>query len=171
MKYFKLLPLLLLFIATSCVSVRVSSDYDKEANFKEYKTFAFYKKGIDKSKISDLDKKRILRAIESELTAKGMTKSSNPDVLVSIFAKSEKRVDVYNNNYWYPSYYGPYWNNYSKYTEGTLLIDLIDNKGKTLLWQGVGKGVLSTSKKVEKREARIKEFVAEIMKVYPPESK
>ena len=59
MKYFKLLPLLLLFIATSCVSVRVSSDYDKEANFKEYKTFAFYKKGIDKVEISDLDKRRI----------------------------------------------------------------------------------------------------------------
>ncbi len=172
MKKFRLLTIItlaFLFLA-SCASVNVSSDYDSKTDFSKYKTFAFYKKGIDKSKISDIDKKRILRAIESELIAKGMTKSSNPDVLVSIFAKSKKRVNVYNNNHWYPHYYGSYYwhNNYSKYTEGTLLIDLIDKDGKELLWQGVGKGALSTSKKVDKKEARIKEFVAEIMKVYPP---
>lgn len=171
MKTFRLLgivTLIFLFLA-SCASVNVSSDYDTKTDFGKYKTFAFYKKGIDKSKISDIDKKRILRAIESELIAKGMTKSSNPDMLVSIFAKSQKHVNVYNNNYWYPHYYGSYWhNNYSRYVEGTLLIDLIDSKGKTLLWQGVGKGALSASKKVDKKEARINEFVAEIMNVYPP---
>ncbi len=167
-KNLTLISLITLFL-TSCVSVRVTSDYDSQTDFSQYKTFAFYKKGIDKSKISDLDKKRILRAIESELIAKGMTKSNKPDVLVSIFAKSQKHVNVYNNNNWYPHYYGAYWqNNYSNYVEGTLLIDLIDSKGKTLLWQGVGKGALSASKKVEKKEARINEFVAEIMAVYPP---
>ena len=172
MKTFKFLTIItLILFLTSCASVNVSSDYDSKTDFTKYKTFAFYKKGIDKSKISDIDKKRILRAIETELLAKGMTKSQNPDVLVSIFAKSQKHVNIYNNNnYWYPHYYGRYnWhNNYSKYVEGTLLIDLIDSSGKSLIWQGVGKGVLSTSKKVEKKEARINEFVAEIMKVYPP---
>lgn len=170
MKIQKIIPALIviLLIFSSCISVRVTSDYDSKTNFSEYKTFAFYKKGIDKSKISNLDKRRILRAIESELIAKGMTKSKNPDILVSIFAKSQKRVDVY-NNHWYPHYYNSYYhNNYSKYTEGTLLIDLIDKNGKKILWQGVGKGVLNTSGKVEKKEARINEFVAEIMKVYPP---
>jgi hypothetical protein len=159
--------ILTLFIFSSCVSVRVSSDYDSKTDFTKYKTFAFYKKGIDKSKISDLDKKRILRAIESELIAKGMTKSSNPDLLVSIFAKSQKHVNLYNNS-WYPNYYTGWNNNYSRYTEGTLLIDLIDKSGKKLLWQGVGKGFLNTSGKVDKKEARINEFVAEVMKVYPP---
>ena len=75
-------------VATSCSSVRVASDYDKNANFSQFKTFAFYKTGIDKAEISDLDKRRILRAIESELLAKGYTKSENPDMLVSIFTKS-----------------------------------------------------------------------------------
>ncbi len=36
-------------------------------------------KGIDRVEISDLDKKRILRAIERELKAKGMVPSDNPD--------------------------------------------------------------------------------------------
>ena len=65
MKVLKLVPLLLLFVFTSCATVRVASDYDKEANFNSYNSFAFYKPGIDKAKISDLDKKRILRAIET----------------------------------------------------------------------------------------------------------
>ena len=59
MKISKLLSLLTLFVLVSCASVRVSSDYDTEKDFNNYKTFAFYKTGIDKVEISDLDKKRM----------------------------------------------------------------------------------------------------------------
>jgi hypothetical protein len=45
-----------------------------------------------------LDKKRVLRAIESELLAKGFMKSENPDMLVSFFTKSRERVNVNQNN-------------------------------------------------------------------------
>lgn len=181
MKLLKIIPLLLLFVASSCVSVRVSSDYDKDVNFNEYKTFAFYKKGIDKVDISDLDKRRILRAIEADLLAKGFTKSEKPDLLVNIFTKSREKINVYNNHYygWYPWYYGgfgPYgygfgpgaFNNVSKSTEGTLFIDLIDANKKELAWQGMGTGALTTSGDIAKKEARIKEFVNEIMAEYPP---
>ena len=101
MKKFKLLalPVLALIVLSSCTSVRVLSDYDKEVNFSSYKSYAFYKTGIDKAQISDLDKKRILRAIESEMAAKGFVKSENPDVLVSIFTKEREQVDVYSNNF------------------------------------------------------------------------
>ena len=67
-KLSKMMALLaLLIVVTSCSSVRVSSDYDRKANFETLKTFAFFKTGIDKAEISDLDKRRILRAIEAEL--------------------------------------------------------------------------------------------------------
>ena len=88
MKALKLLPLALIFFIASCSSIRVTTDYDTTADFSKYKTFAFYKKGIDKAEISDLDKRRILKAIESEMLAKGFTKSDEPDLLVNIFAKS-----------------------------------------------------------------------------------
>jgi len=179
MKILKLLPLVLLFVATSCVSVRVSSDYDKETDFKAYKTFAFYKKGIDKVEISDLDKRRILRAIEADLLAKGFTKSDKPDVLVNIFTKSREKINVYNNHYsgWYPWYYGGFgyhgfghgaYNNVTKSTEGTLFIDLIDANKKELAWQGMGTGALASSRNITKKEERIKEFVTEILATYPP---
>lgn len=177
MKLFKTTAILFLFIATSCVSVRVTSDFDTKTDFSKFKTFAFYKKGIDKVDLSDLDKRRILHAIESELLAKGMTKSEHPDVLVNIFTKSREKIDVYDNSYygWYPWYYGYGFYGYSMYndnviksTEGTLFIDLIDAKKKELAWQGIGVGLLNFTANKDKKDVRIKEFVTEIMKKYPP---
>ena len=171
-----IVPLILLFI-TSCSSVRVSSDYDTKADFNSYKTFAFYKPGIDQAKISDLDKKRIMRAIETELLSKGLQKSKTPDILISIFTKSRERVSVNSNigfNYgwgWNPWIWGGGSNlNINQYTEGTLFIDIIDANKKELLWQGIGSGVLTT-RNVEQKEERVKEFVNEILLKYPPEKK
>lgn len=176
MKILKTLPLLLLLIAvTSCTSVRVAADYDKNVDFNNYKTFAFFKTGIDKAEISDLDKRRILRAIETELIAKGFSKSENPDLLVSIFTKSRQKVNVYNNGYgyygygwrWSPFYWGnSYYSNVSTSTEGTLYVDFIDANKKELVWQGMGTGYLTQN--MEKKEARFIEFVAKIMEKYPP---
>ncbi len=170
MKFIKLLPLVLVLFVASCTTVKVATDYDSNTDFNQYKTFSFYKKGIDKVEISDLDKKRILRAIETELTAKGMTKSENPDVIINIFATSNKKINVYNdyNYFWRPWYYGPNFNTrISQYNQGTLFIDMIDNKKKELVWQGIGRGALSISS-VSKKDERVNEFVAEILAKYPP---
>ncbi|WP_028890608.1 DUF4136 domain-containing protein [Tenacibaculum sp. 47A_GOM-205m] len=181
MKNIKLLflPVIALLI-TSCSSVKVMTDYDTKADFREYKTFAFYKTGIDKAQISDLDKKRIMRAVESELLAKGMTKSATPDILVSMFTKSRERININDNNFGWGAGYGWGWNpwmwgganrlNVNQYTEGTLFLDIIDAKNKELVWQGIGTGALSINTAGKKNE-RIKEFVAKIMAEYPPKEK
>ena len=174
--YLRIVPLMALFgLLFSCASVRVVSDYDQDTNFAQYKTYAFYKTGIDKAQISDLDKKRILRAIEAEMNARGYVKSENPDLLVSIFTTERDRIEVYNNFGWGYGwgYYNPwYWGGpyVSTSTEGSLYIDLIDARKKELIWQGKGTGTLSETTKVEKREARIREFVASILSRYPPKT-
>ena len=178
-KFYAIPGIVLLFLITACDSISVYSDYERGTDFSQYKTYAFYKKGIDRVEISDLDKRRILRAIDRELSAKGMVKSNNPDMLVNIFTKSKERINVYNSGYygWYPWYYGyglygpGYgfgYTNVSTSTEGTLFIDLIDARRKELAWQGIGVGLLSYSKSVEKKEAMLNEFVTKIMMTYPP---
>jgi len=190
MKVFKILFVLFIFLIASCTTIKVSADYDKNADFSNFKTYAFYKKGIDKVEISDLDKRRILRAIEADLDARGFVKSKDPDFLISIFTKSREKIDVYNNNYygWYPYYYGfgfghgygyygrgygPGWgygySTVSRSTEGTLFIDVIDARKKELAWQGVGTGILTSSGDIEKKEENIKVFVSKIMMQYPPQ--
>ena len=99
MKHYLILITVIVFSMTSCESVRVAADYDRGASFDTYKSFAFFKDGIDKAKISDLDKRRILRAVESEMLAKGFVKSKTPDLLVNIFTKERQEVNVYNQNF------------------------------------------------------------------------
>lgn len=161
-----------ILLFSSCASVRVSSDFDREANFPNYKTFAFLKEGIDKVEISDLDKKRILRSIEAELTKKGLTlNSENPDILVNFFTKERERQEVYNNIGfgwgWGPFGFGTGYNISNPITEGTLFIDIINAEKKDLIWQGKGVGTLSDYNKDE----RISQFVAEILKQYPPKER
>ncbi len=170
MKIFSLFAIIISLTFTSCSSVRVVSDYDSKTNFNKYKTFAFYRPGIDKAQISDLDKKRIMREIEANLTAKGMSISETPDLLVSIFTKEKERVDVYNNNFGWGWGYGGFGGvTTTTSTEGTLFIDFIDKKKNELVWQGIGKADLVMSSTVEKKEARIKEIVSKILAQYPPE--
>jgi hypothetical protein len=158
---------------TSCSTVKVATDYDREVNFSQYQTYAFFKPGIDKAEISDLDKKRILRSLDEEMQQKGFTKSNNPDLLISIFTKTKENVNIYNNAYgygygwgWNPWYWGSGYNTVSSTTEGTLYIDLIDAEKKELIWQGMGTAALSS--KVEQKQERINEIVEEILEKYPP---
>lgn len=168
MKVFELLTITIAILLTSCASVRVTSDYDTQATFDNYKTFAFYKPGIDKVEISDLDKKRILRAIEKEMLVKGFTKSESPDLLVNINTKTEKNINVYNAGIGYG--WGPWYSGYNRQisssTNGVLYIDLINSKDKQLIWQGRGSGYLTYN--VKKKDARTQEFVTQILAKYPP---
>lgn len=175
MRLLKITSVLVLFVLVlaSCSTVKVATDYDKDVNFNQYQSFAFFKPGIDKAEISDLDKKRILRAIESEMLEKGFTKSDDPDLLVSIFTKTKENINIYNNNYgygygwgWHPWYWGAGYNTVSSTTEGTLYIDLIDAGKKELVWQGMGTAALA--KDVNRKQERINEIVEEILEKYPP---
>ena len=162
-----------LILISSCASVDVSTDYAENVDFSDYNTFAFYKPGVDKAEISDLDKRRILRAIENELTQKGMTKSDNPDVLISIITDAEKNVNVYQNNWgygwgfgWNPYFFGGVGNNVSTSIDGVLFIDFIDEESRELVWQGMGKAYLSQER--EAKIEKIKLIVQKILEKYPP---
>jgi hypothetical protein len=160
-------------IISSCSSIHVAADYDRSVNFSSYKSFSFFQEGIKKVKISDLDKRRILNAIENELISKGLKKSDNPDLLVNIITKERKEVNIYNQNFglwgwgWGPTF-GLNQTNISDSTNGTLFIDLIDNNKKELVWQGIGDGYLST--RMDRKNERIIEFVESILEKYPPKN-
>ncbi|GIJ96319.1 hypothetical protein CAPN001_08880 [Capnocytophaga stomatis] len=170
--------IIVLFVALtsfSCASISVAVDYDGKADFSAYKSYAFFKEGVDKAQISDLDKRRILRAIEQNLNAKGMVISENPDFLVNIFTRERENINVYNNLYYWGWEMGwrPFWGgasySVSSNAEGTLYIEIIDAKKKELLWQGKGTGYIPQN--VEAKEEAIANFVNKILEKYPPMKK
>lgn len=166
--------IIVLFVALtsfSCASVMVAVDYDGKADFSTYKSYAFFKEGVDKAQISDLDKKRILRAIEHNLNTKGMVVSDNPDFLVNIFTRERENINIYNNSPYYWGWgWGPFWGgsyyNVSSSAEGTLYIEIIDAQKKELIWQGKGTGYIPRN--VEAKEEAIANFVNKILEKYPP---
>ena len=169
MKYYFLFLFLFFF---SCSSIYVISDHDATIDFKSYKTFAYLKSGIDKAEISDLDKRRILKSIETSLQEKNLVLSSNPDLLVNISVKATDRVFINPNNGWgwgwgwNPWMFNSNFNSISTQTRGELFIDIIDSKSKLLIWQGKGYGGINEYMK--NRDERINLFVSQILKNYPP---
>lgn len=154
----------------SCSSIRVFSDFDNSINFDNYKSFAFFKPGIDEVEISDLDKKRILKSIKQSLEEKSLVLSSNPDLLINISVKATDRVFINPNNNWGWGWGWNPWmfNSISTQTRGELFIDIIDSKSKLLVWQGKGYGGINEYMK--SRDERINLFVSEILKNYPPDN-
>ncbi len=159
-----------------CSSIRVAVDYDTAVSFDQYQSFAFFKPSVDKMEVNDLDKKRILHAIDDNLTRKGLSKSQDAGLLVHVFTKEEKEVDIFQNNFgwgwgwgwspwWNVGYFGP---SVSTRTEGQLYINLVDAKTNQLIWQGKGTAQLYPNDRVEKKEARIQKIVDEILAKYPP---
>lgn len=175
MKSLKLLLLFgILLSVTSCVSIQTYADFDKNIDFSLYKSFAFHKTGIDKVQVSELDKKRIMQAIETEMIKKGFVKSDSPDFLINFLTKEREQVTMNQFNAgwgygwgwgWNPNFWGG-GNFINSATQGTLIIDVIDAKKNELLWEGEGIGVITENR--AKKEAQINEFVTKILLQYPP---
>lgn len=168
-------------LLSACTSLRVASDFDKDVDFKNYKTYNFYEKGLEKLEVNGLDKKRMMAAVDTEMQAKGFTKTTNPDLFVNLVVMKRERTDVYDNGFYSPWGWrggwgwgwGPYWGvgmrSFDRYQEGLFIIDFLDPKTKMHVWHGRGDGFNLDSFK--NREERINEGVKEILAQYPPYSK
>lgn len=172
--------LFILIAAASCSSVQVSSDYDKAADFPKYKTYAYTAESLNLP-VSQLDKDRVINAVDAQLAAKGFTKSDNPDMLVDLLIKTQQRTEATATNT--GGYYGRYGRygyaggmsttsiNYEQYTDGTLIVTFIDNAAQKIFWQGRGTRTLDENASASKRESNINYAVKSIIAKYPPQIK
>jgi hypothetical protein len=181
-KHHATLPLLFftILIAACGSSLQVTSDYDKSANFTQYKTFSLYK-GERMDAISELNSRRITEAIRNEMVQKGFQETdTNPDLLVNPVAilKDRTSVSANTNYYGYGGVYRPYYwgtgvgvsssTSYDvyHYKEGSLIIDVVEASSKKLIWQGVGNKEIDA--KAKDPDAKIRAAVTSIMKSFPP---
>ena len=157
-------------ILFSCSSLKVAYDYDSSINFNNYSSYAFSKQEIEKLDISDIDKKRILSSIESNMELKGYEFSSSPDLIINVSTKSREDIYIsqsYNRYGWYAY---PFAQTYrpSSRVVGLLYIDIIDGKTGNLVWQGNGSGSLYSNKLT--RDELISNFVNKVLESYPTKS-
>jgi Domain of unknown function (DUF4136) len=161
-------------------ALKVTSDYDKQANFGQYKTFSLYQDVKVSDAISQLNHDRVINAIKGEMVKKGYQENtSSPDVLVNVVAifKDRTSVSATTDYYGYGGYYRPYYwgggmststTNYNTrhYKDGSLIIDVVDANSKKLVWQGVGNKEID--KPAKDPDTAIPKAVASIMESFPP---
>lgn len=174
---------LVLLLAACGPTLKVTSDYDHQANFSNYKTFAFYNPVGDKSSISELNRNRIQNAVIAQMQAKGYTEAdtSSADLLVNTItvAKEGKNVTANTDYYGYGGFYRPYgyWGggmgmatsttNYSvdKYIDGSLIIDVVDRAKRNMVWHGVGNSEIDSP--LKDPDTQIPKAIAKIMSSFP----
>jgi len=165
--------LLTIFIASMLFlpgSVSVTYDYDKAANFGEFKTFAV---GVPTAEnmqaaqakyptiVNQINEKNLQSAIISEMESKGYTQSENPDLMVTYNIKLQTQTEYQANTMgmgpglygggFYGGFYGyGGWGGMSTttvtpedYNTGSVVIDVVSTKTNTLVWYGAGSGVIS----------------------------
>ena len=164
-------------------SLELNNDFDQQLDFSTYRTFQWVDpsdkagQGANNSLIAG----RVKDAVVNELTGKGLVQAaSDPDFLVIYHAGTQDKVDISDYGYSYGGY-GRYGGAYGgpygaggggistyNYTEGTLIIDLIDAGTQQLAWRGSATGVLDDNPSAEQITSNINKAVAAILSQYPP---
>ncbi len=175
----KYLPIYLIAVgilfAGCSAQMNVRSDYDREINLRQYKTYNWLAVKEIESKneplyYNELTDKRIKKAVDLQLRAKSINKDSlAPSLRVHYHIAVDSRSSIRPTNYGYA--YGPYWmrnqmDSYS-YREGTLIIDLMDAKNNNLVWRGWASSVLNDND-IDLSETKITEAVLKILQQFPP---
>ena len=146
---------------------KITMEFDRNADFSKYKTFAIREGQLNSknpSLNSPLVKKQIEADIEHDLAAKGLTRVTGPsDLNVRYTFGSARKTEVET----YPAgWYGlgtravrvPY-------AEGTLVIDFRDPATRSLVWRAVAGEEKSDATKIE---GKLDDMVKKSIEKYPP---
>lgn len=160
-----------LLILYSCGS-SINYDFDADADFSKYKTYAF--NADMNSGFSDLDERRIMRAMESRFESLGMTESDSPDLLVDI--KSKIYSNLPNPGMWGIQEgevaEGVTINNVRTGDPNTrwMLIELVDVSRSFTVWMAISDRNETFGSDPLDRDAYYNELIGKMFSKYPPSS-
>ena len=168
MKFINFLSLGVVIIMFHACSTRsVFSDYDENASFNNYKTYAIAKNPENLStKVNPINLHRIEKAILTELRNLHFVASDEPDMIVEYYVQLEEVEDVSTHT----SYYGRWWRfpvtevTVDEYEKGAIVINLIDANTERVVWHGVISGRVTYNRK--KIDQNIQEAVKAIFDEY-----
>jgi len=150
MNRLRFLLLLLVVLAAGCATRGpvIAVNASPEVDLTSYRTWNFIQPlGTDRSSgIRSPLSTMLMSAMQNEMAARGLTQSDTPELLVDFFVTTQERIDVrttpthsVHRSHWNRGWYST-WPSYTttvrQFTEGTLLIDLIDPNLSALVAEG-----------------------------------
>ena len=181
------LPLIILFIISSCNSVKITNNMDKKVDFEKFKTYSFFPWDKQNDKVvNEYDKLTILGAIKNEMNKRGYQYvEKGGDLVISVFVivKEETSYQAYNHHFgggWNYGYAGYYGNGFgvgyvgpaydptivsTSYNQGTLIIDIFERSDKRQIWQGIASGEVTEN--LDKRDRRLPMTISQVFRRFP----
>ena len=160
------------FLAVSLFAQDVKTDYDRSANFTQYKTYSWDKVTTQDPLLGD----RIKNAVDGALAAKGWTQvASGGDVSLRAteITHDEQILNTFYDNFGRGRRFGGIGfgdatTTTETYQVGSLVIDMFDNQTKKVIWRGSSSDTLSG--KPDKNIKNLDKGVQKMFKHFPPEA-
>ena len=172
---------LLLVGASQAAAQDVRYNFDKDAQFGNFKTYKWVVIK-DAQPLNELQDKQVKTSVDAELAKKGLTRTEgDADLYVGyqVAIGQEKQYTSYDTGWGY----GPGWGGAGWYggggggmTTGTtstiyvgqLALDMYASGPKALVWRGVASKTLDAKAKPDKQQKNLNKAVAKLLKNYPP---
>lgn len=166
----KAMSMIAMAISLACISFaqEIKTDYDRNANFSQYKTFSFEKIQAK----SPLWVDRISSAVSAALAAKGLIQiSSGGDISIVALEmiRDQQTLNTFYDNsgggwgWRWGGGFGQATTTTETYRVGTLVVDLFDTKSKKLIWRGSASDALSdkSSKNIKKLDKAVEKLFSQ----------
>lgn len=175
--------MLTLVAVAGCKGVTYRSDYNTDADFSKYRTYAWNPKGNsitnDPRFRGDIIQARIERSTEKALNSFGLAKADSPanaDLLVTSHTGIDARITAtqvqshYGYSYWWGSY-GWATTYQAYYDQGTIVLDLMENgpgNEDMLVYRGYGTGgIEEKQREPDEMDRNMDRVIAKILADYP----
>ena len=168
---------IVLLFASASFAQQVKTDYDRSANFSQYKTYSWEKVQTQDQLWVD----RIKEAVNTALAAKGLTpvESGGDMAIVAIeMTKNQQTLNTFYDGFgggwgWRRGGgfggFGDATTTTDTYKVGTLVVDLFDAHTKKLIWRGSASDTLSD--KSDKNIKNLDKGVQKMFDHFPPGQK
>jgi hypothetical protein len=182
---------LALGVAVVRAGTKVKVEYDKTYDFSKARTFGWHPDGAGEVKLlmregGDPEQIRarweptIKDAVEKELTRRGLVPATSgvPDLYLNYYFLSGPNSEAQTRGQFIGAV--PPWgvpdfamttSSLKIFEQGTLILDIIDGPKRQITWRGIAEAEVNRQNTAAKREQRIREGVAELLKKFPPKGK
>jgi hypothetical protein len=160
--------------ATAAFAADVKTDYDRSANFAQYKTYSW-----EKVQTQDpLQVDRIKSAVNAALASKGWTQvetGGDISIVAMEITKNQQTLNTFYNGFgggWRWRGFGGFGDSTTTvdtYKVGTLVVDLFDAKTKNLVWRGSASDTLSNNS--AKNIKNLDKEAQKMFQHFPPQPK
>jgi len=167
-----------LVLTLGCATpLAVEHDYDTTYDFSKLRTFEWMPSPPG-DQMEEMTEKRVQGAVTAQLQAKGYSRSGDsPDFLVSV--EGVKKTVTAGSTAVGASIAVPVGSHGSVHVgggkskprekqEGTLNLNIVDAKTKTLIWQGTATAAIQGKASPEEQQQRINQVISELLKQFPP---